>query len=42
MTGEVLDIEAYNPEGMAEANHCLKNYHFAVKIAEKKERRKAK
>jgi len=34
MTGDVLDGEEYELEGLSEANHCLDNFRIAVKIAE--------
>ena len=34
MTGDVLDEEEYELEGLSEANHCLDNFRIAVKIAE--------
>ena len=42
MTGDVLDGEEYDLEGLEEANHCLDNFIIAVKIAEIIERRKTK
>lgn len=35
MTGDVLDGEEYELEGLSEANHCLDNFRIAVKIAER-------
>lgn len=34
LTGDVLNGEAYDPEGLSEVNHCLDNFQIAVKIAE--------
>ena len=41
MTGDVLDGDEYDPDGLAEANHCLDNFKIAVKIAEMTERYQA-
>ena len=42
MTGDVLDGEEYDLEGLEEANHCLDNFNIAVKIADIIERGKTK
>lgn len=42
MTGDVLDGEEYELEGLSKANHCLDNFRIAVKIAEMIESGEAK
>lgn len=34
MTGDVLDGEEYDSEGLVNANHCINNFRIAVKIAD--------
>ena len=34
MTGDVLDGEEYDSEGLVDANHCINNFRIAVKIAD--------